>query len=138
MNTYVRSALLGATSGIRSTSGTFAAKWADSERIPIGSAMALGGEMVADKFPFVPARTTPGGLASRVGGAIYAVRSSAKQPGPAAYALAAGAAIATAFAATQLRKAIKKKLKVPDLFIGLAEDAIVAGLVWVAMKGEER
>lgn len=137
MNQYVQSALLGATTGIRSTSGTFAAKWGDSHHVPIGPAMALGGEMVADKLPFVPARTTPGGLAPRLGGAIYAVRAAVKQPSPVAYAIAAGAAIATAFAATSLRKAIREKTKIPDVFIGLAEDALVAGLAWAAMKAAD-
>ena len=100
--------------------------------------MALGGEMVADKLPFVPARTTAGGLVPRVGGAIYAVRASVKQPSPVAYAIAAGAAIATAFAATRLRKSIKDKTKIPDALLGLAEDAVVAGLTRLAVKNATR
>ncbi|HET9028881.1 MAG TPA: hypothetical protein VFN49_01780 [Candidatus Aquilonibacter sp.] len=134
MNTLVQSALLGATTGIRSTSGTFAARWAQADRLPIGSAMALGGEMVADKLPFVPSRTTPGGLAPRLGGAIYAVRSAIKRPTPAAYAVAAVAAIATAFAASRARKMISERTDVPDVLVGLAEDAIVAGLTWAVVR----
>lgn len=137
MSNYVQSALLGATTGIRSTSGTFAAKWSDTNRLPLGSAMALGGEMVADKLPFVPPRTTPGGLVPRIGGAIYAVRSTTKRPGAAAYAIAAVAAIATAFAATRLRKIITERTSIPDFVVGLAEDAVVAGLTWAAIKAAD-
>ncbi|MBV8636453.1 MAG: hypothetical protein JO322_00065 [Candidatus Eremiobacteraeota bacterium] len=125
MNTYVRSALLGATTGIRSTAGPFAARWSESKRLPIGSAMALGGEMVADKLPFVPSRATPGGLAPRVGGAIYAVRTGVRKPDAAAYAIAAVAAIGTAFAAANLRKFIKENTDIPDFAAGLAEDVLV-------------
>lgn len=96
--------------------------------------MALGGEMVADKLPFVPSRTTPGGLAPRLGGAIYAVRSAIKRPTPAAYAVAAVAAIATAFAASRARKMISERTDVPDVLVGLAEDAIVAGLTWAVVR----
>jgi len=87
--------------------------------------MALGGEMVADKLPFVPSRATPGGLAPRVGGAIYAVRTGVRKPDAAAYAIAAVAAIGTAFAAANLRKFIKENTDIPDFAAGLAEDVLV-------------
>jgi hypothetical protein len=138
MNTYVRSALLGATTGIRSTAGPFAARWTESKRPGIGSAMALGGEMVADKLPFVPSRATPGGLVSRAGGAIYAVSAGVRKPNVASYAIAAAAAIATAFAAAKLRKYVAENTDIPDFAIGLAEDALVAGLLWASVRTAAR
>jgi uncharacterized membrane protein len=134
MNTYVRSALLGATTGIRSTAGPFAARWSETKRLPVGSAISLGGEMVADKLPFVPSRTTPQGLVPRVGAAIYAVKAGLRKPDFGAYAIAAVAAVATAFAAAKVREAIKNNTEIPDVFVGLAEDALVGGLLWAAVK----
>ena len=96
--------------------------------------MALGGEMVADKLPFVPSRSTPQGLVPRVGAAIYAVRAGLRKPNAGAYAIAAVAAIATAFAATKAREAIKNNTKIPDVLVGLAEDALVGGLLWATVK----
>ncbi len=138
MNTYLRSALLGATTGIRSTAGPFAARWGESKRLPIGTAMALGSEMVADKLPFVPSRATPGGLAPRVGGAIYAVRAGVRKPNAAAYALAAVAAIGTAFAAAKLRRFVKEQTNIPDFAVGLTEDALVACLLWASLRTAPR
>ncbi len=138
MNTYVQSALLGATTGIRSTSGPFAARWGESKRLPIGSAVALGGEMVADKLPFVPSRATPAGLVPRVGSAIYAVRAGVREPNPLAYAIATAAAIGTAFGAAKLRRFFKAHTNVPDFAVGLAEDALVAGLLFASLRGAAR
>lgn len=134
MNTYVRSALLGATTGIRSTAGPFVARYGESKRLPIGSAMALGGEMVADKLPFVPSRATPGGLAPRVGGAIYAVRAGVRKPNAAAYAIAAASAIGTAFVFANLRKFVKDNTEIPDYAVGLAEDALVLASLYGLLR----
>ncbi len=100
--------------------------------------MALGGEMVADKLPFVPSRATPGGLVPRVGGAIYAVRTGVGKPNAAAYAIAAVAAIGTAFAAAKLRQFVKENTEIPDFAVGLAEDALVAGLLWASLRSAAR
>lgn len=138
MNTYVRSALLGATTGIRSTAGPFAAHWTESKRLPVRSAMALGGEMVADKLPFVPSRATPGGLVPRIGAAIYAVKAGLRKPNVATYAIAAVAAIVTAYAAAKAREAINENSDVPDFIVGLAEDALVIGLLWATVRTAPR
>lgn len=99
--------------------------------------MALGGEMIADKLPFVPARTSPGGLVPRIGAAVYAVRASTKRPTVAAYALGAVAAIATATVATNVRRVVKERTRIPDFFIGLAEDALVAGLTYAIVRASD-
>ncbi len=96
--------------------------------------MALGGEMVADKLPFVPSRATPGGLVPRVGGAMYAVRAGVRKPDAGSYAIAAVAAIGTAFAFASLRKFVKENTEIPDFLVGLGEDALVAGLLWVSLR----
>jgi hypothetical protein len=100
--------------------------------------MALGGEMVADKLPFVPSRATPGGLAPRLGAAMYAVRTGVRKPNVAAYAIAAVTAIGTAFAFAKLREFVKENTEIPDYAAGLAEDALVAGLLWASMRTAAR
>ena len=88
------------------------------------SALAVG-EMVADKLPFTPNRTSPGLLAGRVasGSLCGAVVSSAARRSVALGALFGGiGAVAGSFAGYQLRRKISRKL--PPLSIAAAEDAL--------------
>ena len=134
MNVYVKSALLGATSGLRGSAGPFAARWGSTGSIPATSALTLGGEMVADKMPFVGNRTRAGSLLARSGAAIYAAKMGNKGTNIGALAVAAAAAIGVSFLAQRVRLALAERLNIPQQVIGLAEDAIVVGLAFAAAR----
>lgn len=134
MNVYAKSALLGATTGLRTSAGPFAAHWMATGELPAKNAMALGGEMIADKMPFIGSRTGLPQLVARAGTAAYAARTANKGASLASLAVAAAAAIGAAFLARNGRKALSERLHVPQQVIGLVEDALVVGLVYAASK----
>lgn len=95
---------------------------------PIGLKLAAAGELVADKLPFLPARTRLAPLLGRVAFAALASASAAQARKSAilpAVVVAGLAAAATATMATTVRRLITDRLPVPGLLVGLAEDAIV-------------
>ena len=88
------------------------------------------GEIVADKLPFMPARTSLPSLMARIGsGALVgATICAAKKENPSIGAVVgAAAAVASAFTMLYLRRKAGSKLKVPDQVVALAEDAIAIG-----------
>ncbi len=90
-----------------------------------------GGELIADKLPFVPARTDPLPLAARaasgaaVGAALSALEGWSLWVGA---ALGGAAAVAGAAAGYQARRALTQDKGLPDLAVALAEDAVVVGV----------
>jgi uncharacterized membrane protein len=97
-----------------------------------GAAMLLSlGELVADKLPITPNRTAAGPLLGRalMGGLSgAAVCSSKRRSVPIGAFIGAAAAIAAAYGAYELRKAIGQKTRLPDAVIGIAEDVMVGSL----------
>jgi len=89
------------------------------------------GEMVADKTPFVPARTSYLALAGRalsgalVGAALFAAQKRRLAPGT---VLGALSALPTAYAGEKLRVKGTEKLGVPGQLLGLLEDGVVLSL----------
>lgn len=85
-------------------------------------------EMLADKTPFVPSRTSAPALLGRAlsgalaGAALFA--NAERHPAPGAV-LGALAAVAGAHAGEKLRARGTQKLGVPDPVLGLVEDGIV-------------
>jgi uncharacterized membrane protein len=95
------------------------------------------GEAIADKTPYVPARTSAGPLFGRlVSGALAgaAVTSGTKRPVLWGAVTGAAAALGATFAAYYLRRAAGQKTGVPDVVFALAEDAIVAASSWSVYK----
>jgi len=99
---------------------------------------ALGiGELVADKLPFVPNRTSPLPITFRIlSGAVCgaALGVSANRLIVQAALLGGLGAVNGAFGGFHVRRLLVKYLKIPDLGIALAEDAlaIAAGLFIVS------
>ena len=144
---YAGAALLGALAGMRSMAapavlGQLSRKGAltevtgplalvtKSKFAPAAGVMAVG-EFVADKLPFTPNRTAAGPLLGRAltGGVSGAVIFSANKRAAWAGALiGAAAAVGAAYGAYYLRKEAGKNLKIPDMILGLGEDAIVGSL----------
>jgi len=87
------------------------------------------GEMVGDKTPFIPSRTSAGPLLGRAAsGALVAaaLRASGGRGGRGSAALlGALSAAAAAFAGENLRTQGAQRLGVPDLALALLEDGLV-------------
>jgi uncharacterized membrane protein len=129
-------AVLGAglIAGLRSfsapaaVSAALAARYALAARLTPALQALAAGEMLADKLPVMPARTTPPALAGRaLTGAVSgaALANAAGRNRISGALLAGAAAIASSYAALALRSALGQRLAVPDPLIALVEDAIV-------------
>jgi uncharacterized membrane protein len=99
-----------------------------SPKVSAALQLLMVGEMVGDKMPFVPSRTSAPALLGRalsgalVGAALFA--SAERRPASGA-ALGALSAIAAAYVGEKLRVKGTEKLGVPDPVLGLLEDGIV-------------
>jgi uncharacterized membrane protein len=86
------------------------------------------GELIVDKLPIVPSRTSPPPLLGRaasgavVGAALFA---SAGRQAATGGALGAVSAISSAYATERLRMQIIQRLGVPNVVAGLLEDGAV-------------
>jgi uncharacterized membrane protein len=86
------------------------------------------GELVVDKLPVAPSRTSPPPLLGRaasgglVGAALFASEDRRSLVGG---ALGAAAALASAYAGERLRLQAAEKLGMPDLAVALLEDGLV-------------
>ena len=95
----------------------------------IFTALALA-ELIADKLPFTPARTKPGGLLARMvtgglsGAALCVTAGESIILGA---VLGAIGALAGAFAGYELRHRLVTKRNAPDLLIALIEDGVAIG-----------
>jgi uncharacterized membrane protein len=86
-------------------------------------------EMVADKLPFMPARTSPPALLGRIAlgtaSGVLAARAYGRSPLLAGL-LAAGAALGATFAWYHLRRMLMEDLGMDGVTSGLVEDVAVA------------
>ena len=86
------------------------------------------GEMIGDKTPFIPSRTSLLPLLGRAAiGALAGATlfASGERPVAAGAALGAASATAAAYAAERLRMQITQRLGVPNVVTGLLEDGVV-------------
>lgn len=98
--------------------------------------LALG-EMLADKLPFMPNRTMTGSVIVRaVSGGVSgaAICLSKRKPVWAGILIGAAAAIGATYATFALRKKVTQKLHIPDALVALAEDAVIAGAAYSALR----
>ncbi len=102
--------------------------------------LAAGGELVGDKLPAIPPRTSPPALLGRVlSGAVMAGadrRPASTRPG---WVLAAGVGATTAglsaFATQRLRAAVGESSGLPDPVLGAAEDVFALAVAALVMRG---
>ncbi len=86
------------------------------------------GELIVDKLPAMPSRTSPPPLLGRmafgtlVGAALFASEDRGRAVGG---ALGAAAALASAYVGESLRVRTAQRLGVPDPFVALLEDGLV-------------
>ena len=95
-------------------------------------------ELVGDKLPFTPSRLTIGPLVGRVvmgalcGMALLAAVHQSMPLGGIAGGLGAGAG---AYIGYHVRRALTMRLKLPDFFVALVEDAVaIAAAVYVVSR----
>ena len=100
--------------------------------------LLAAGELVADKLPFVPNRTSPPGLIARVvtGGATGACMAAAGGLSSLiGFMLGAAGGVAGCFGGYYARTRAVKALGVPDLPVALVEDVIaIGGCLWVVTR----
>jgi len=135
---------LGAISGLRSMSGpALVSRAAAAGRLPLGGTalaflgsprvskallVAALGEVIGDKLPMTPSRTSPPPLLGRaasgalVGAALFVSEGCRAAPGA---VVGSSAAVAAAFAGERLRALAGEKTGLPDPVLALVEDAVV-------------
>jgi uncharacterized membrane protein len=97
----------------------------------LGAMVALGGELVADKLPKTPRRTTRGPFLQRLatGGAVgAAVHYDAGRPRALGALLGAAGAGAGAYAGTRARGYLAERTRLPGPLLGAVEDLLAIGL----------
>ncbi|MCW2526621.1 MAG: hypothetical protein JWM76_1481 [Pseudonocardiales bacterium] len=141
-----RSAALGLAVGGRASAG-FAAltasasksdpDWLRSRPALFGSAAMSVGEAIGDKLPKTPSRLEPGGVVSRLVVGALAGGLLGRRHG-ASVLIGGAAGMAGAFAGTHAgarwRALASTRRGGPDLPGALAEDAVVAGLAYAAVR----
>lgn len=93
--------------------------------------VAVAGELVLDKLPQTPSRTSPPGLAARLGSGAAAGWLLAGAPGAAIGSAAAGLG---AFAGERTRAALGRRTGLPDPLIAVAEDVVAIGVALAATR----
>ncbi|MET0403850.1 MAG: DUF1990 family protein, partial [Cystobacter sp.] len=98
--------------------------------VPRTLAVLATGELIADKTPWIPARVSPPALVGRaLSGALSGAAMARSKELTAAHAvLGAAAAVASAITFYALRQFATRRLGVPNVVAGLAEDAVAAAL----------
>lgn len=142
-----RSALVGAATGSRSTSGVAACALTRAgpdrvdavlhkPRVPRIALTAVAGELVVDKLPKTPSRTTPAGLLPRLllgagTASVLAARRGDSQP--LAAVVGSLAAAGTSFAGVRARAASAVRLG-SDVPGAIVEDMLALGLAFAASR----
>lgn len=111
--------------------------WLQNPAVHKAINILAGGEMLADKLPFLPARTDIGPLAARgITGSISgaAVCTAMRRPWWIGALIGAAAAIGATFGATKLRKWATEDQHLPNSVVGLIEDAVVVGSTYLVMS----
>jgi uncharacterized membrane protein len=153
MMTLLLAFLIGLFAGLRSLTAPAATAWAahlgwlklERPLSLIGSLPAVViftllavGELVADKLPKTPNRTSAMPLIARaVMGALTGacVAVGGKQSVIAGAVLGIAGSIVGAFGGYQVRKRLVKALGVPDIYVALLEDIVaIAGSLWVVSR----
>jgi uncharacterized membrane protein len=149
-STYTRALALGVVSGMRSMMApALAARRAaeDPDGMPDSLArprtraaleVMAAGELLVDKLPFTPSRTLlPSLLFRAISGAVVGAAFASSRRGHPAVGAAVGAvgAISATYAAYHARQLVDRKLKVADPLVGIAEDALAAGIGMRALAG---
>ena len=153
---YLFAAAIGFVAGLRSMTAPAAVSWAahlgwlqlqgsplafmgSTAAVAIFSLLALA-ELVADKLPRTPNRTTPGPLMARMvmGGLCGACLGVSTDQSWLAGAVAGSiGAVIGAFVGYEARRRLVSGLKVKDVVIALSEDLVAIALAYLIVSGVE-
>jgi uncharacterized membrane protein len=153
LEVYSGAAVLGAISGMRSMAApAIVSRFAHTGLLPLQDSqikflthknsaktmavMAIG-EMVADKLPFIPKRTSVFPLMTRaVSGALSATAFTKARKRSAVLGALIGslAAVGASYGAYKLRKVVGDKTHLPDTIVAVAEDALVAACGFALLR----
>jgi hypothetical protein len=120
-----RALRLAAVTGLKATFGPALISAAQDRPERNALAMAAMGEMVIDKLPYIPSRSSLPLLLPRVFAGYWTAKKSLEADGvDDAGTAAMGAAVAAgvAIAAPMVRKTLRVVLGIPDAVLGVAED----------------
>jgi uncharacterized membrane protein len=95
-------------------------------------------ELVADKLPSTPSRTSPPGLIARIvmGGLAGACVGSASGAGGAGALLGIAGGLAGGYGGYRVRTGLVRSLGAPDFVIAVLEDLVaILGSLWVVTRG---
>jgi uncharacterized membrane protein len=146
--------VIGVIAGLRSLTAPAVLAWAahlgwvdlhGSQLAFMGSTAAVAiltvlaiGELIADKLPSTPSRTSPPGLIGRIvtGGLSGAVvAAGCLQSIVLGAGVGVAGAVAGTFAGYEARTRLVKALKVPDFVIACLEDAVaIGGALFIASR----
>ena len=107
------------------------AAWADHPISVIIFAVLAVGELVGDKLPMTPSRTSPFALIARIGfgGLVGALCATALHgSAPEGIFFGAVSALAGTFVTYHIRKHLVENSGFKDLYVALVEDVLVIGL----------
>jgi uncharacterized membrane protein len=128
-------ALLGAAAGLRTSTpfGALALRGRlGGGSVRLAAVACVVGELVIDKLPMTPSRTSPPGLACRLASAAVC---GGLTSGAAGTVVGSAAACGAAFAGERTRAAIGRRIGLSDPLIALAEDALAIGIALAATHG---
>lgn len=137
MNVYLLMLLLALATGLRTFTPLAAVLWRDQNWKSIVAALLALSELVVDKLPKTPGRTTPGPLLVRcvVGSAVaWFVGSPLGVNLALAICFGVAGAIAGAYIGYAWRTRLAPSIKLPSLVAALVEDAVAIGVAfWVVL-----
>src|SRR5688572_22503353 len=95
-------------------------------------------ELVADKLPKTPSRTSPPGLIARIVTGAFTgacIAAGAGQGIPLGAFLGAAGGLVGCFGGYQVRTRLVRALGTPDIYVALLEDLVtIAGSLWVVSR----
>ena len=150
---YGGAAVLGAVSGMRSMAApAIVSKLAHTGLLPVQEsqidflrhknsvktmAIMAVAEMVADKLPFIPNRTSVFPMVTRAASGAFsgiAFTGGKKRSKVFGALIGALAAVGASYGMFKLRQAAGKRFHLPDPIVAVAEDALVAACGFVVLK----
>ncbi len=131
---------MGFVAGLRSMAAPAVSLAVTGSPLALPAGILAAGELLADKLPITPSRLEPPGLGVRVlSGAYCAFVLADAFDGDIGCGLSNGilGALSGAWAGYHLRKKLDESTPVPDIFLGMAEDAIAFGGAFLLAKRDE-
>jgi uncharacterized membrane protein len=140
MSFALRTFGMGFVAGLRSLTAPAVALASTDSPLTLPVSILAAGELVADKLPITPSRLEQPGLGVRIcSGAYCAFVLADAFDGDIGCGLANGilGALTGAWAGYNIRKKIDESTPVPDVLLGLIEDALAVSAAFLLAQREE-